>query len=593
MKLFNYFLRHTSLFVAAVMLVAMAGCSGCDKNGDKREELLKHVANDAILIATVNLQAYIESAGGKVEDGTLTVPAAIERLVKQSDEKDARKALELVSSVKGVNLQSAVLAIYDDGKTKYDSQKVKGSLMLYITDEDDFKTWIKDVGFDEEKDGDYKGYSYSKMEMYIVLNGDIAHVVPGEEDFSDAVEKVKEMEKSADDKELDKWKVEFLCNEKAAATGLVFVDEIEDLGDELDEVKEINSEARVLAFEQIVDGAHIQTTIKALDKDGKPADIVSAANLSTLDPNIFTYFPADYNFFGAMTLNGKLFGEFKSYMFRDINRGMIEALFGDNVDNYRKPHYDEYGYYAYYYDNPLEEAMDSISRTPAFTQPSEQTTALGIGLGITSGASIDFNNPERILNYISTRAALSFSSPGNASNYYKAWSELNMAGESATDQVIEFSPYYLPNKLYMMRKSNDIILSGTRTFDTASHSFPCKLDDAVAFAQVNIPKDDPLMKALPLSVGFGVKIWAVATRNSVTIDMTLTDTEGGFIENLLDLAAKIATNFGGFGRSHADYDAYDYDADTIVWEPESIAVQEEYAAPAEEAAVAVAEEYYY
>lgn len=591
MKLFNYFLRHTSLFVAVVMLVSMAGCSGCDKNGDKRQELLEHVGNDALVVATFNIQKYIESAGGKVEDGTITMPEAVERLIKQidgSDRKFANKVIDRITSIKGVNLQTAVVAIYDDGETKYGSQKTKGNILFYITDKDDFKDWIKEVGFDEDHSGDFEGYSYDDVETQIVLDGDVAYLMPGQESFSDAVDVVKEIQKSAKDKELAEWKKDYLCKDNTAITALVFFEDITEASEELDRIDELNSEARVLGIQHIIEGTHLQITATAMDKDGKAADVVTAANLSSLDPNIFTYFPDDYNFFGAMTLKGKLFDQVNKYFFQGFNEAMITAMFGDNISNYGSPMYDEYGYYNGYY-NRMEAAIDTISRGPAFANPCRDASALGIGMGFTSGARLDLNHPERIIEHTSSRAVLSFGSPSNASDYYKAWSDLEMAGEVSTDQAIEFSPYYAPYKLYMMRKANDIVLSSARNFDTSSHSFPCKLDDAVAFAQINLPKSDPLIKALPLKVDFGIKLWAVATRNSVTLDITLTDTEGGFIENLLNMAVKIVSNIGelvgddDYGTPVPDYSYAEADS----------AVAETYDyAPAEEAVV-VEDDYYY
>lgn len=570
-------------FTLLLLTVIVAGLSSCSK-GDRRGELLKLVPDDVMMVFTFNPNDFIESAGGKVEDGSIVLPDAAEKIMKMSMTKKERKNVDRMLEPKGVNLHGVVIAIFTN-----DNDRTDVMMLFPITDREKFGEWLDEFKFDDDKEGDYLVYTPKHGREAIVVDGDVAYFVDRVDDSSEAADKVDDWKKEAKKKPLADWKRDYLSDGDMAASYMVMLSDINDRDVEnFYSLEGINEDAEIIGARLKLDGLHLQVTASSFDKAGKTTDMLTADAISTLDQSVLNLFPSGYNFFGAMSMDGEVMDKLKQEMNRGFNQELVKELFGEDLRKYGVDSYDPYWGYWQGYSNPMRDSLNTLGASDAFTAPFNEISAMGFGFGVDNGAKIDFNHPDKILKSLNCRAAARFGNEKAAKAYYSAWNKLNYAGQTPGGKYITFRPYDLGGEeLYMNLLGSDMVLSNVKDPATATQKFPCDMSDAVAFASVDIAKESAMMKALPIKLGFGVKAWAKASRNTVTLDITLTDTEGRFIENLLNMGSKIAAM--ATNRSYDDYDEYDEPileeavmveevvadtVDSVEYEPVEIAIDE-------------------
>lgn len=547
-------------FTLLLLTVILAGLSSCS-NGDRRDELLKLIPDDVMMVCTFNPNDFIESAGGKVEDGTIVLPDAAEKIMKMSMSKKERKTLDRFLEPKGLNLHGVVIALFTN-----DNDRTDVMMLFPITDKEKFGEWLDEFKFDDDKEGEYTVYTPKHGREAIVVDGDVAYLVDRVEDSSEAADKVDDWKKEAKKKPLADWKRKYLADGGMASSYMVMLSDINDRDVEnFYSLEGINEDAEIIGAQLNLDGLHLQVTASSFDKSGKSTDMLTADAISTLDQSVLNLFPMSYNFFGAMSMDGEVMEKLKQEMSRGFNQEMVKELFGEDLRKYGVDSYDPYWGYWQGYSNPMRDSLNALGSSDAFVAPFNEISAMGFGFGVDKGAKLDFRHPDKILKSLNCRAAARFGNEKAAKAYYNAWNRLNYAGQTPGGKYITFRPYDLGGEeLYMNLLGSDMVLSNVKDPATATQKFPCDMSDAVAFASVNIAKDSALMKALPLKIDFGVKAWAKASRNTATLDINLTDTEGGFIENLLNMGSKIAAM--ATNRTYDDYDEYDWS--------DSIAVEE-------------------
>lgn len=534
---------------ALLLAVVSAGLSSCSGSGDKRAELLKNVSDDAVVVFTMNPSDFITSAGGNTDNGEITLPPMLEKLMKNSMSKSEQRMFRKFTEANGLNLESFVCAIYVDRDDEPDPV-----LMMYLKDADKFADYLQDNDFEEEKEDKMRCFVNEDSHTVVVFDGKIAWVVARCRYADDAADKVEEYKEDAKKERLSDWKRNYLGDKDNAFSAMVFLKDIpsKDVENFYD-TKYINDDAEVLAAEMSLDGLRLTAAVRMFDKNGKEADLVSESDLESVNPDILSYFGKDMTAFGAMSLSGRVYKDVKTDMMEDFNKELVLGLFGDDISKYIQSTYDSYYYYSYY-SNPMRDSLRTIASSHQFVSPLKRLGSVGLGIGVTNGASFDINKQPDFGKILNATLVGSFEQESQAQNYFKQWSRLNMIGKEKSGDALVFTPYYLNKaRVYMNQKSSDVILSTDKKIEKTSHSFPSDLKNAVAFASVNLPKNGSLIKALPLKVNFGIKGWLCVTRNSAVLDLTLTDTDGGFLQNWLELAEKVM-DFAGLAND-SRYDA--------------------------------------
>lgn len=530
---------RSKLALLAVLTLSVLTISSCSK--DKRAELLKNVSDDAAFVTTANPSAFIKSAGGNTEDDKITVPDAFAKIAKSELGKDGRQLIKLLESVEGINLESMTVAMYD-------REDCKGSIMFYVTDRDDLTKWLEDNDLEQSKSGDYITFT-GDNDLNIVLDGHIGHVCFCS-DIDDGVDYVKEIKGKADRKPLEAWKTEYLTGE-AVFSALVMIDNFDDSMARAMRSDETNPDLSVIAGDIMLDGLHMAVNIKSLDKDGKPVDYVAEGSTGSLDPEMFNYFAEDYTLFGGVSLEGKAFKGLLPEVMRGFNTALLQGLFNDDPSDYIRYYFDEYG--TYQSVNPFQDAANSDN----FTQPSSKVNGLAFGLNIKPNAKVDLSDKSSLKKALTATALFSFKNADNAASYFDAWKNMHLNGSDVSDKKISFTPYDMNGEnVFMLLKGDDVLLSTKSSVNAGEPQLPGDLSNAAAFLSLNLPKSSPVLKALPVKVNFGIKAWLKVSNNSATLDLTLTDTEGGLLENFLNLARTI----GKFDDNSSH--SYEY-ADTV------------------------------
>lgn len=548
MNLLNRICARTTAFAVLFAVVTM-GLSSCAGTGDKRGELLKNVSDDAIVVFTMNPSDYITSAGGNTDNGEITLPSMFEKLMKNSMSKREQRMFRKFTEANGLNLESFVCALYADR-----DDEVEPVVLIYMKDADKFAKHLQDNDFEEEKEDKMRCFVNEDTRTAVVFDGKIAWILGKCRYADEAADKVEEYKDDARKERLADWKRDYLGDKDKAFSVMVFLKEIPDRSVErMYDNKYINDDAEVLAAEMSLDGLHLTAAVRMFDKHGKEADLVSESDLESVNPDILSYFGKDMTAFGAVSVSGDIFKPFKAEMMEEFNKELVLALFGDDISKYMQSTYDSYYYYSYY-SNPMRDSLRTIASSRQFVSPLKRLGSVGLGIGVAKGASFDINKQPDFGKILNASLVGSFEQESQAQNYFKQWNRLNLIGKEKSGDAMVFTPYYLNKaRVYMNQKSSDVILSTDKKIEKTSHSFPSDLKNAVAFASVNLPKNGSLIKALPLKVNFGIKGWLCVTRNSAVLDLTLTDTDGGFLQNWLELAEKVM-DFAGLAND-SRYDA--------------------------------------
>ncbi|MDE6130335.1 MAG: hypothetical protein K2F74_01965 [Muribaculaceae bacterium] len=562
-------------FVAMLLMVLVmaATLSSCSKYGDRREELLSHVNDKAIAVMTLNPSVFIESAGGKTDKDEITMPPVVEKLMKDLLSKRQRRSVSSLAEVRGLNLKSAVLAVYNSDYSSV-GDGIQPVFLCSVTDADEFAKWLEDRNLYEDKEGDYRCFSGKGIDAVVVICDDVAYILPFVDDTGDAADMVKDMERDSRSRRLASWKSDYLSDSDKAASALVFLEEISERDiAEFYNNKVVNDDANVLAFELKLDGLHLTAAMNILDRDGKPADIVSESALAPLNPSVAELYATGFDFFSAMSLQGSLMEGIKDEVMKDISRDLVKSLFGEDINKYDIYSYDTYWGYMNY-SNPMRDSLRSLASSPDFIRPMKKISAVSLGMGVKKDADLSFRNPEKMFEMFNLGLSAAFDDEKAAAAYYKAWHDMKLPGMNSGKDCISFKPHELLGaELYMTRRSDNVMLSTEKEGVKGGRRLPCDIDDAVAFAAMELPKDGAVMKALPVKLGFGVTVWGYATRHSALIDLTLTGTEGGLLLNILELCQKFSTYASGDMAD--DYEMVD-DEDFV--EVEEVEVVEEVAA---------------
>lgn len=547
----SYYLRFMAF--AMLVLVVAASFTSCSGYGDKRSELLKYVSDDVAVIIAMNPTVFIQSAGGRVENGQVTVPPVLENHVRKNFGKSDRRRFNSLAEVKGINLESVLLAIYND-----DDDNALDVWLMYVADHDDFARYMSDLGMDDDKEDGMICYTGRKWDVAVVVHDDVAFILDGCDDSSDAADKVKELLRDAEKRKLASWKSDFLETKNKCAVSLVFLENIQSRDIErFYNHKDVNDNANVLGVDMDIDGSRLAVDVHMFDKNGKPADIVQKTALESFDPALLSFYSDDAGMFGAMSLKGTLFDDSRVSIMEEINRELFRNLFGENLSDYNQYSYDSYWGYMNTY-NPMKEKLDTMARNMAFQKLFNDVDAVSAGFRVKDGATPDFSKPETLINSTSYVAGATFSTDKSATSFLGEWNKAGISGQTSEQNCLTFKPHALGGEdVYMLQSGANVILSDVKSPASFKHSYTFDIDDAVAFFSVNMPKDGAFMKALPIKTGFGVKAWGVLGRNSASGEITLGGSDSGFIETLLELVDKLSS------LRHVDressYDAFSED----------------------------------
>lgn len=189
----------------ATLALALAACSGNERKGDVRSQLLDFVPDKTPVVISMNPQKLLQSAGGDWTEEDGIVPGQyIEDFVAQlgNNDKDVKDKIDEFLKIQGLNPESLIIASDNNFRQWYVLGALcdKSGLEDYVTKNYDEKFSTK---------GDFDVASLGGASL-LVDNADALVWFTTDSDADDAVKAVKNIKSRAADKAMPDWTRDYL-----------------------------------------------------------------------------------------------------------------------------------------------------------------------------------------------------------------------------------------------------------------------------------------------------------------------------------------------------------------------------------------------
>lgn len=499
-----YFLKNICCqFMALSLFVILCMASCTDKNtGDRRAELIAMTPDNASIIAFDPI-AILKSAGADV-DGKRIEP--MPTLSRFTDAGSFGAYFSAITSADGVNRSATVIGGDNNGYF----------WLIALDSPSAFVSWTKNNDYEITTIDEYT-VCLKQVDSFpcaFVVDGSTAWFVPSAPTPDDAMKLVKKIKAAASESSIAQWKVERLAGSDInllidmKSYGEMMSAVLSTAGIELPQARD-NAQPAYSVTDIAFDGPTIKINSECYDASGNHAPMFVAGTYSPISSSLLS-FVKDYQ----LSL---------SFSLPDVVKNTIGAMLKN----------------TYSLPECLAPGLMDV------TQALKPLKSFSIGMSIDENASIADLKPtdmSAILSIEYDKGEADKTLPGlldyihnydlgmTLANGMKAWRENSMY---VVAPVTEFPDF----KIYFSAKDNFAFVSTLAGMADLDMDASSGASDKIADFSLNLKKSHPVLAIF--NCPFGVEINMTSTDEKSEGYVTLTDVEGGFLENIIKFITRL------------------------------------------------------
>lgn len=486
--------RKTHLAVmsmSAVLLVFMSSCSS--KNDDRRAELVSLTSNDAILTGAFDPSAVFKSAGATVDGGKVVLPQPLQEMAGDGD--DRMSAILRLATASGLNYRSMAFSVYEDD----------AYALFCLSDAGKFGGWAEKEGYETSSEDGCDIYMKEDAAA-IVADGDVAWIVGNVGDALSAVNKVRGYQKSSIANPVPQWKADRLSEGDAAF--MVDINAVKrHVGEEMSKaglsLPFADYSGDYVGLNFTFDGPSLRFRGEAYDAKGAVVTMLSEGTYSPIASEAL-----------SLVKDSQIVISFPFYAgWKDMAAELCNSVSPE-------------------YAGAISGALSTLR-------------SISIGASLRQGASIaTFSFAD-----LDVSVVVDYDKVAAAENY-KELADLGKAmyGDavpeipaviSSEDSTYVVAPYpALPDlKLYITNRGNLAIMSTSADKGKSEIRTDKDLDGLISYGAVDLEKSHPLLQLLQCP--FGIKVKVISYPEVSEGEISLTECEGGFLENLINYFSRL------------------------------------------------------